>query len=57
MLVKVLSGVFDPPPSNIPVPWPYLAVFAATTVGALAIAAAAAVRTARRSDTALLRDP
>ena len=49
MLVKVLSGVFDPPPSIIAVPWTYLTGFAVTTVGGLALAAVAAVRAVRRS--------
>jgi putative ABC transport system permease protein len=46
MLVKVLTGVFDPPPSVIAVPWPYL-----TLTGAAAVAAivAAALNAARRS--------
>lgn len=26
MLVKVLTGVFDPPPEALSVPWPYLGV-------------------------------
>ncbi|HEY3716198.1 MAG TPA: ABC transporter permease [Jatrophihabitantaceae bacterium] len=38
MLVKVLTGVFDPPPSAIAVPWTYL-----TSVGLIAVAALAAV--------------
>ena len=29
MLVKLLTGVFDPPPSRPAVPWPYLAALAA----------------------------
>ncbi|KDE97096.1 ABC transporter permease [Mycolicibacterium aromaticivorans JS19b1 = JCM 16368] len=43
MLVKVLSGVFDPPPDNIAVPWTYLGATAAVTVGALGAVSAAAV--------------
>ncbi|MGW3624248.1 FtsX-like permease family protein [Streptomyces sp. NPDC000880] len=46
MLVKVLTGVFDPPPSTIAVPWPYLDLTVAAAVVAIA---AAAVNAARRS--------
>ncbi|QNE22665.1 FtsX-like permease family protein [Kribbella qitaiheensis] len=35
MLVKVLTGVFDPPPSVIAVPWPYLSVTVAVAVAAI----------------------
>jgi putative ABC transport system permease protein len=46
MLVKVLTGVFDPPPSTIAVPWPYLSL---TVLAAVAAIAAAALNAARRS--------
>ncbi|GAA2465641.1 ABC transporter permease [Streptomyces mauvecolor] len=46
MLVTVLTGVFDPPPAALTVPWPYLAL----TVAAAALAiTAAALNAARRS--------
>lgn len=48
MLVTVLTGVFDPPPSAPAVPWAYLAGIVALTVAALAAAAAAAARLAAR---------
>jgi putative ABC transport system permease protein len=35
MLVKVLSGVFDPPPSVIAIPWPYLCALFAVAFGVL----------------------
>ena len=41
VLVAVLTGVFDPPPAGITVPWVYLGCAAAVTVGALALAAEA----------------
>ncbi len=47
MLVKVLTGVFDPPPSAIAVPWGYLAV----TVGAVVVALTAAALFSARSST------
>ncbi|KIF01941.1 ABC transporter permease [Streptomyces sp. RSD-27] len=46
MLIKVLTGVFDPPPASAAVPWGYLAVTALATVAALT---AAALNAARRS--------
>lgn len=46
MLVKVLTGVFDPPPSTIAIPWTYLALTVLTAVAAIA---AAALNAARRS--------
>ncbi|MFE2842131.1 FtsX-like permease family protein [Streptomyces scopuliridis] len=56
MLVKVLSGVFDPPPSQVAVPWAYLLATAGVTVAALAAAAWAAVRHARRPPLTELRE-
>ncbi|MGZ0147742.1 FtsX-like permease family protein [Kribbella sp. WER1] len=46
MLIKVLTGVFDPPPSSAAVPWPYLGV---TLVVAVAAIAAGALASAQRS--------
>jgi putative ABC transport system permease protein len=56
MLVKVLSGVFDPPPAQLSVPWAYLGVVAGLAVFGLVIAATAAIRAARRSPLTVLRD-
>jgi putative ABC transport system permease protein len=52
----VLTGVFDPPPSALAVPWSYLIVVGAITVGALALVSAIAVRTARRPAISVLRE-
>jgi putative ABC transport system permease protein len=50
MLVRVLTGVFDPPPDVLTVPWTYLGLTVAVTVaamgGAVALAAARGVRPA-----------
>jgi putative ABC transport system permease protein len=46
MLVKILTGVFDPPPSVIAVPWPYLSI---TVLVAVAAILAGALLSARRS--------
>jgi putative ABC transport system permease protein len=55
MLVKVLTGVFDPPPDVLTVPWGYLAVLVAVALSSVAVAAAAAVRATRRAPIAMLR--
>ena len=47
MLVKVLTGVFDPPPSTIPVPWGYIVAVVTLTVAAIATAALGAARQTR----------
>ena len=57
MLVKVLRGVFDPPPDTVAVPWLYLSATAAVTTGALgAVAAVAVVLFTRRPAQTLIRD-
>jgi putative ABC transport system permease protein len=56
MLVKVLTGVFDPPPSAIAVPWAYLLTVAAITVVTLIAVSAAATHLARRPAIAVLRE-
>lgn len=55
VLVTVLTGVFDPPPDVLTVPWPYLAAVTVTVVAALATAAAVAIQLARRSPISILR--
>jgi putative ABC transport system permease protein len=37
-LVKVLTGVFDPPPESLVIPWNYLAFLALAAVAATATA-------------------
>jgi putative ABC transport system permease protein len=54
--VKVLTGVFDPPPAHLSVPWAYLGVVAALAVAGLALAALATIRAARRPPLTVLRD-
>jgi len=56
MLVKVLTGVFDPPPSIIAIPWLYLAVVALVTLLALAAVGTSAIRIARRPPISVLRE-
>jgi putative ABC transport system permease protein len=56
MLVSTLSGVFDPPPSALSVPWRYLAVTAITVVLAIGAVSATTARLARRSPLTVLND-
>lgn len=56
MLVKVLTGVFDPPPAGAAVPWGYLAVTALATAAALTAAALNAARRSARPPVEELRE-
>jgi putative ABC transport system permease protein len=48
LLVKVLTGVFDPPPDFLSVPWTYLAVVVALMLVAVGAAGAVTLRALRR---------
>jgi putative ABC transport system permease protein len=48
LLVKILTGVFDPPPSGLAVPWGYLVGLALVVVGGIAAATVWVARRARR---------
>lgn len=56
MLVKVLTGVFDPPPSALSVPWRYLAVVALCGAAGLVGAVVVQVRATRRPVIEMVRD-
>lgn len=56
MLVKVLTGVFDPPPDVLSVPWTYLGAVLALTVAAAVAAGTATLRALRRPAIEELRD-
>lgn len=56
MLVTVLTGVFDPPPDQLAVPWAYLGTVVVSSVGAIAVAAALAGRTSRQPAIERLRE-
>jgi putative ABC transport system permease protein len=56
MLVKVLTGVFDPPPDFLSVPWGYLGVVVLLTLVAVAAAGTATLRALRRPAIEELRD-
>ncbi|MGZ4529821.1 MAG: FtsX-like permease family protein [Mycobacterium sp.] len=56
MLARALTGVFDPPPAALSVPWVYLAATAATIAVAIGAVSAATVRLARRSPLTVLSE-
>jgi putative ABC transport system permease protein len=56
VLVKVLTGVFDPAPSALAVPWGYLSAVAALTIAGLLASAHLAARMARSPKASALRD-
>jgi putative ABC transport system permease protein len=56
MLVKVLTGVFDPPPDALAIPWGYLLPGAGLVLGAVLAAGALALRTLRRPAIEELRE-
>ncbi len=56
MLVKVLTGVFDPPPAVLSVPWAYLTTVAAVAIAAVVIAGTTTIRRARTAPVAVLRE-
>jgi putative ABC transport system permease protein len=56
MLVKMLTGVFDPPPSSLSVPWPYLSLLATAAVVSTMIAVLSVYTWSRRPGTTILRE-
>jgi putative ABC transport system permease protein len=56
VLVAVLTGVFDPPPEVLSIPWPYLAAVALVGLVCTALATRRAVTSARRPALEVLRD-
>ncbi len=54
MLIKVLTGVFDPPPSSLAIPWTYLGTVGGIGLAAVAAAALTTIHSTRRmADSAL----
>lgn len=56
VLIKILTGVFDPPPDSAAIPWLYLAGLTAAAVGAVVLATVITLRALRRPQVGLLRD-
>ena len=55
VLVKLLTGVFDPPPDHLAVPWLYLLAVAFATTAAVVGASEIMTRLAGRSVLVMLR--
>lgn len=56
IIIKILTGVFDPPPAHLSVPWTYLAALGGVTFAAVAAAGIGVVRAARRPPINMVRD-
>jgi len=56
VIVKILTGVFDPPPEHLSVPWGYLAGLLLAVGVAISVAGSAMLRAIRRPAMAVLRD-
>ncbi len=56
VMVKVLTGVFDPPPEALVVPWPYVGGLVAAAVASTALAVAISARATRASVIGALRE-
>ena len=56
MLVSVLTGVFDPPPAGLAVPWGYLAASGIVALAAITAAALLATRPGKRPTVEYLRE-
>jgi putative ABC transport system permease protein len=56
MLVKVLTGVFDPPPAHLAVPAGYLGALTLAAVAASVVAGRWCLRVTRRPELTTLRD-
>jgi iron permease FTR1 family protein len=55
-LIKVLTGIFDPPPEHPAVPWGFVTAVLIAVLGTAAIAAALSARWAARVEASRLRD-
>ncbi|WP_141726114.1 FtsX-like permease family protein, partial [Actinacidiphila rubida] len=56
MLVKVLTGVFDPPPEAVAVPWAYLALTGGVALAAIVFATLGSARGSTRPPVEELRE-
>ena len=56
MLVTILTGVFDPPPEILAVPWPYLALMTAAAIASMVAAVLSTQIASRRPVVAPLPD-
>jgi putative ABC transport system permease protein len=56
MLVTILTGVFDPPPEVLSIPWPYLVLMVAAAIASMIAAVLSTQLASRRPVVEALRD-
>jgi putative ABC transport system permease protein len=56
IITKILTGVFDPPPPHLFVPWAYLAALGGVTCGAVVATGTSVIRAIRRPAADIMRD-
>lgn len=56
VIVKILTGVFDPPPEHLSIPWSYLVALGLVIAAAVVTAAAGMIRATRRPAVEIVRD-
>ncbi|MEO8476787.1 MAG: FtsX-like permease family protein [Actinomycetota bacterium] len=56
VIVKILTGVFDPPPEHLSIPWMYLAGLLLATTIAILVAGGGMLRATRRPSMTIMRD-
>jgi putative ABC transport system permease protein len=56
VIVKILTGVFDPPPEHLSVPWAFVAGLLASVGAAIAVAGVGMLRATRRPAMTIIRD-
>jgi putative ABC transport system permease protein len=56
VIVKILTGVFDPPPEHLSIPWAYLASLGAAAAITVVAAGAGMLRATRKPAVELIRD-
>jgi putative ABC transport system permease protein len=56
VIVRILTGVFDPPPEHLSIPWGYLAALGAAVAAAVAAAGLGILRATQRPAVEVVRD-
>ena len=56
IITKILTGVFDPPPPHLFVPWAYLAALGGVTCGVVLATGTSIIRAIRRPAVGIIRD-
>jgi len=55
-MVRIMKGVFDPPPEHLFVPWAYLALVLGIIIAVMIAAGLMMIRTARKPAIEIIRD-